>query len=157
MTQRMTQDEVLARAELRALVERYATITDALDYDAWVALFLPDGEFSSRNLGDDQPFLHCKGSELNGVLHHNDRWERTFHAVNNLDLSFDGEHPTGVTYCTASHLLPGGEKAYVMLIKYNDTYVLTDDGWRFAARHQDMIWQEYHEAESRMTLETGMD
>ena len=78
MAQQMTQGESLIRAELRALVEEYAVITDALDYDAWVNLFIPDGEFSPRNAGEDEPFVVWRGEHLKEVLHNNDQWERTF-------------------------------------------------------------------------------
>jgi hypothetical protein len=153
----MTQEEALVRAELRSLVEDYATITDALDYDAWVDLFVPDGEFSSTNPGETEPFLIARGrEELKTVLHYNDEWERTFHFIGNHRCSFDGERPTGVMYCVAYHLIADSDprRSFVMLIKYNDEYALTDDGWRFAYRHQDFAWQEYHDADSsRMSLD----
>src|ERR1700722_8721131 len=101
---RMTHEEAIVRAELRALVEDYATITDALDYDAWVDLFLPDGEFSSTNPGETEPFLIARGhSELTGVLHHNDVGERTFHFIGNHRCSIGGDRPTGGVYCLADH------------------------------------------------------
>jgi hypothetical protein len=154
MTPRMTQDEALIRAELRALVEDYATYTDQLDYDAWVDLFVPDGEFTSSNPDATEPFYAARGrAELEGVLHNNDGWERTFHFIGNHRCTFvEGQNPTGVTYCQASHLMAGSNprKAFIMLIKYNDEYVLTADGWRFAARHQDFAWQEYTVADPRL-------
>lgn len=64
---RMTHDEAIVRAELRALVEDYATITDALNYDAWVDLFLPEAEFSSTNPLEKEPFYLARGqNELKG-------------------------------------------------------------------------------------------
>jgi hypothetical protein len=149
----MTQEELLVRAELRALVEDYATFTDNLQYDEWLGLFLPDGEFSSTNPGETEPFYRASGrEELAGVLHNNDHWERTFHFIGNHRCTFEDEHPLGVTYCIAEHLMPESHPrhAFIMLIKYNDKYVLTDDGWKFAYRHQDFAWQEYANADSRL-------
>jgi SnoaL-like protein len=155
----MTSEEAIVRAELRALVEDYATITDALDYDAWVNLFLPDAEFSSTNPGETEPFLIARGhSELKGVLHHNDVWERIFHFIGNHRCSIEGDRPTGVVYCLAYHLIADSDprQSFVMLIKYNDEYALTDNGWRFGYRHQDFAWQEYHTVDSK-TMSMGRD
>lgn len=144
----MDQEEAIVRAELRALVEEYAVITDAYDYDAWVALFTADGEFAPRNAGESEPFVIWKGEQLADVLHNNDQWERTFHMIGNHQVSFDDpERPKGVTYCLAHHKYRGEPKAYVMLMRYYDEYVRTADGWRFAARHPEMVWNQITEVD----------
>jgi 3-phenylpropionate/cinnamic acid dioxygenase small subunit len=139
----MNEREIRVRAELRALVEEYAMITDALDYEAWVNLFIPDGEFSPTNAGEDEPFVVWTGERLQDVLHNNDQWKRTFHLIGNHRVTFDDpEHPKGVTYCLAHHLYRDQPKAYVMLMRYFDDYIETDDGWRFAARRPEMVWNQ---------------
>ena len=68
-----------------------------------------------------------------------------------IAVSIEGDRPTGVVYCLAYHLIADSDprQSFVMLIKYNDEYALTGNGWRFAYRHQDFIWQEYHTVDSR--------
>lgn len=149
MQPRMTTDELLARAELRALVERYATVTDAGDAQAWTDLFLPTGSFTSSNPGADTPFFRANGrEELLGVLANNEQWERTFHMIGNHDCTVEDPWSAakGTVYCMAHHLVADRDprQSYIMLIKYHDEYVLTDSGWRFARRDQDFAWQELH-------------
>jgi 3-phenylpropionate/cinnamic acid dioxygenase small subunit len=139
----MDEGEIRVRAELRALVEEYAVITDALDYDAWLDLFVPDGEFSPTNAGEKEPFIVWAGERLKEVLHNNDQWERTFHMIGNHRVTFeDPQRPQGVTYCLAHHKYRDQPKAYVMLMRYFDDYVETDAGWRFAARRPEMVWNQ---------------
>lgn len=147
---RMSSDEVTARVELRALVDEYAWVTDAYDYKGFADLFFPDGEFSAVNPGEQEPFFHVRGQDaLREVVHGNDQFDRTFHAVQNHLCVVDGSTATGVTYCTAHHLMLDGEypQTLVMLIRYNDAYGLTEDGWRFASRRLEFAWIEYLRAD----------
>jgi SnoaL-like domain len=142
----MSIDEVRARVELRALVDEYAWRTDHYDYEGYADLFTPDGAVSAVNPGASEPFFSVSGrEELVGVVHGNDQFVRTFHAVENHRCSVDGRQASGVTYCTAHHLLSEGEnpQTLVMLIRYHDEYAVTDAGWRFRSRRLEFAWVEY--------------
>jgi SnoaL-like domain len=150
MTKRMAADEIASRVELRALVDEYAWRTDHYDYDGYAELFTADGEVTAVNPGEEQPFFRAKGTEqLRGVVHGNDQFEKTFHAVENHRVTVDGSSASGVAYCTAHHLIDRGDdsQTLVMLIRYNDVYSLTDDGWKFASRRLEFAWVEYLEAD----------
>jgi hypothetical protein len=146
----MTTDEATARVALRALVDEYAWRTDNYDYDGWVELFTPDAEFTSVNRGESDTFFRANGTEeLRGVVHGNDQFAATFHAVDTHRVTVDGATATGVTYCTAHHLIDQAEdsRTLVMLIRYHDGYALTGEGWKFTSRRVEFAWVEYLEAD----------
>jgi hypothetical protein len=146
----MTDEEVRVRVELRALVDEYAWRTDAYDYDGYADLFTEDGVVTAVNPGEVEPFLHMSGEQLPDVVRGNDQFARTFHAVQNHRCTVDGDRASGVTSCTAHHLLAEGARtqALVMLIRYHDEYTNTAEGWRFASRRLEFAWVEYADADS---------
>jgi hypothetical protein len=151
MIKRMSQHEVAARVELRALVDEYAWRTDAYDYEGYADLFTADGEVTAVNPGETEPFFAARGrEELLGVVHGNDQFERTFHAVQNHRCTIGPDSASGVAYCTAHHLMPplDNPQSLLMLIRYVDVYDLTDDIWRFASRRLEFAWVEYVTADS---------
>ncbi|CAB4934021.1 unannotated protein [freshwater metagenome] len=146
----ITTEEAAARLALRALADEYAWRTDEYDYDGYAELFTPDAELSSVNPGETEPFFLAKGTEeLRGVVHGNDQFARTFHAVENHrihHLDLEAGTASGVIYCTAHHLIEReGEvpQTLIMLIRYHDEYALTSDGWKFTNRCLRMQWVEY--------------
>ena len=152
MIKQMTAEELSIRVALRALVDEYAWRTDRYDYDGYAELFTPDGEGSAVNPGESEPFFRASGTEeIRGVVHGNDQFARTFHAVENHRVVIEGDSVSGVAYCTAHHLIErnGSAETLVMLIRYNDVYALTREGWKFASRRMEMAWLEYFEADSR--------
>jgi hypothetical protein len=70
------------------------------------------------------------------VLHANDGFGQTFHAVDNHRCDIDGDRATGVTYCLARHYREADGTAEVIItpLRYCDTYRRTPHGWRFASR-----------------------
>jgi hypothetical protein len=145
----MTADEVATRVALRVLVDEYAWRTDHYDYDGYAELFTADAELTSVNSGETEPFFCARGTEeIRGVVHGNDQFAQTFHAVENHRVVIDGDSVTGVAYCTAHHLIDGDPpQTLVMLIRYQDVYALTDTGWKFASRQLEFAWVEYLEGD----------
>jgi hypothetical protein len=142
----MSDQELRAHVELRALVEEYAWRVDRYDYEGVADLFTPDGEFSAVNAGETEPFLVLSGrQELEGLVHGNDQFARTFHTINNHRCSFEGEGASGSVYCTAHHLLSELEatQTLVMLLRYHDKYMKAEAGWRFASRRLEFAWVQY--------------
>jgi hypothetical protein len=147
----MSDDEVKARVELRWLVDEYAWRTDQYDYEGYADLFTDDGQVSAVNPGETEPFFDVSGREaLVGVVHGNDQFVRTFHAVENHRVVFnDDGTASGVAYCTAHHLQSEEADAttLIMLIRYHDEYARTDAGWRFKSRCLRMAWIEHVRAD----------
>jgi hypothetical protein len=152
MSTTMTSAQAHARVELRALVDEYAWRTDQYDYEGWADLFTPDGVFTGQDHGAAEPFVRMAGrDQLVQVVHGNDQWVRTFHAIDSHVCTVDGDAATGVTYCTAHHLMTDDADAQslVMLIRYHDEYARTDAGWRFRTRRLEVAWVEYVRADVR--------
>lgn len=125
--------------ELRALVDGYALANDDRDGTALRALFTadavltvvqPDGA-TRRREGRDAI------AELPLLLA---RYDETLHLVSTHRTSVDGDQATGVAYCEAHHRGDGADR--VLFIRYDDEYVRTPEGWRFAARTVGIRWVE---------------
>jgi hypothetical protein len=73
------------------------------------------------------------------------RYRVTRHVVENQVVTVDGGQAKGETYCTASHLYDdpaAGPQVLVWHIRYQDRFVRTDSGWRFAERRLVIDWTE---------------
>ena len=73
---------------------------------------------------------------------------RTMHFVGTHVIDLDGDTATGLVYCLAHHLSGEGseQKVTVMAIRYEDSYIRTDAGWRFARRTMNPDWEEQRTA-----------
>jgi SnoaL-like domain len=76
-----------------------------------------------------------------------DMYLLTQHVVHNQTVTIDGDTAEGETYCTASHVhRPQGDTdrttALVWSLRYQDRFVRTPAGWRFARRKLIVDWSE---------------
>lgn len=130
-----------APAALRGLAHRYAFAVDRRESAAITELFTADG--AVRGFGDN-PIDYTGAQRLAAMMQDLGMFERTMHNVFNqlFERSADGE-VTGLTYCIASHLLPGDNPVLVdMAIWYHDRYALQGDVWKFAERRLEVLWTE---------------
>lgn len=136
----MTPEETATRFELRTLVEAYAFAVDARDKKRLVGLFMPDGAIA---LGEHE----LQGPGIVKVIDLLSRhYPRSMHFVGNHDVVLDGRAAAGRVYCIAHHISADSEqnKNRFVAVHYDDRYVNTDDGWRFARRDLTIIWEEEH-------------
>ncbi|CPS43692.1 nuclear transport factor 2 family protein [Mycobacteroides abscessus] len=141
----MTAVDVADRLALRALVDQYALAADALDYAAYGQLFVAEAVFTGRCLGESGPFVRVQGNDkIGGLLHANDSFVQTFHAVHNHICAIDGDAATGTTYCVARHYRETADGAEIVILplRYHDTYARTHSGWRFSSREICFTWAE---------------
>ncbi len=139
----MTTQDAEDRQALRALVDEYAWMADTFDYEGYAALFTPDGTIIGRVPGDGEPFMRVQGHEaLAELLHSNDGFAQTFHAVENHRCEIDADSASGITYCLARHYREATGEVVVTPLRYRDTYQRTPDGWRFSAREIGFTWVE---------------
>jgi len=125
-------EALLARDEIRQLVERYAVAVDAKDLDALAALFAEDVDNGRYGPGRD------------GVRTFYDNRLRLFHCsmhlVANHVIDFDDDdHATGIVYCRAQHHLLEPEHWFDLALAYFDTYERHDGAWVFR-RRRTRIW-----------------
>ena len=121
--------------ELRALVDGYAVAADERDAAAFRALFADDAWL------DVNGHRYEGADAIAGIPAKLARYERTLHLVSTHLVRDDGAgRPTGVAYCEAHHLADGGDR--VLHLRYDDAYVRTGAGWRFASRTLTTVREE---------------
>jgi hypothetical protein len=126
---------------LRDLAYRYALAVDTRDVGMIVSIFTAEGIL--RNFAD-HPLQYGGLEGFTRMMQDMGMFERTMHSVSNqvFDQAADGT-VTGLTYCLASHLLPGSPPVKVdMGIIYHDLYRETDNEWRYAQRRIEVLWIE---------------
>lgn len=130
-----------APQELRDLAYCYALAVDRRDAEALVALFTAEG--AVRGFGEN-PIDFSGPEQLTGMIAQMAMFERTMHSV--FNQLFDRDEAgavTGLSYCIASHMLPGEEPRMLdMAIWYHDRYAQEDGVWKFAERRLEVLWVE---------------
>lgn len=131
----------IAPPQLRELAHRYAWAVDRRDAAAIVPLFTAAG--AVRGHGSN-PIDYTGAARLAAMMDDLAMFEMTMHNVFNqlFEQGADGA-VSGVTYCIASHLLPGDAPLLVdMAIWYHDRYAEEDGVWKFAERRLEVRWTE---------------
>lgn len=126
--------------ELRALVDGYAVANDERDGDRLRALFSDDAVLTIVQL--DGGVHRYEGLDaIAAVPGKLARYDETLHLVStHVTRAVDDDRATGVAYCEAHHRSDAADR--VLFIRYDDEYVRTPGGWRFAARTVGIRWIE---------------
>jgi SnoaL-like domain len=130
-----------APQELRDLAYRYAWAVDRRDAAAIIPLFTAEG--AVRGFGTN-PIDYTGPQRLSEMMADLGMFEKTMHNVFNqlFERGADGE-VTGLTYCIASHMLPGDEPMLIdMAIWYHNRYAQEDGVWKFTERRLEVLWTE---------------
>lgn len=72
-------------------------------------------------------------------------WHATHQQTIDLTDGPGGDEATGEVYCAGRHLQKGGyaeNQVVTMIIRYQDRYVRTPEGWRIARRKEIIDWTE---------------
>jgi hypothetical protein len=120
-------DRIESRLAIQELPVRYALAIDARDLESWVKLFVEDVDCGKRGKGR---------AALLGFIEPAARtFYRSHHQICGHAIDFiDADHATGKVYCRAEH--EQGDKWYVMLICYFDTYERRGGQWYFVKRDE---------------------
>ena len=128
------------REHIAALPVTYARGVDRRDWDLVRSCFTPDcfieGSRASASLDEYLTQLRP------GV----ERFPTTMHFMGNQLVTVDGDRGHVETYAVAFHWAgdpAGADDAanLVVGVRYQDSVVRTDDGWRIARRHVDPDWR----------------
>ena len=128
--------------EITELLARYADAVNRRDRQAWTAVWLEDSIYSLN--GGPQK----KGRDAIVALYVKamDNVESMLQLVHNGTVEVDGDSATGRWYVSEQHGL-GDDKSVFVIGVYQDRYVRTADGWKFAERHFDQLYVESRRGE----------
>jgi hypothetical protein len=142
----MTEDERerIERACLRIVVD-CSHAADSFRHDEFVSLFTADGALIL-------PHGEYRGqAAIAAMLDGRDRRQLSRHVVTNAKITvIDSSHASGVVYLTLYKGVPAGTDSIVYdtapetIGYYEDRYVKTDNGWRFAERRSNPLFMKKH-------------
>ncbi len=121
----------MSRDAIEELTHRYADAVVRRDADRWAETWAVDARW---NLGRDR-FVEGRDAILELWLSAMGGFEAVVQNVLNSEVDLDEVAGTGTGRCYIQEAYrrtdgtPG-----ILLAHYDDTYVRTDDGWRFASR-----------------------
>ena len=138
--------ELADRLAIRELVDAYAHCADRRDAEGQKSLFTEDTHFVVYMDGQgSEPTQELVGREaLTPVFDDLNRYRATMHFNGQSTITLNGDRATGESYCIAHHLFTddGERKLMVAWLRYDDTFVRLDEGWRFAERKLYVDWTE---------------
>jgi len=118
-------DRLVAEAEIRQLVARYAVATDRRDLDVLVALFVPDVRVG-RDVSGRDALRESFDGQLRSV-------GVTILNVGTHQIDLQGpDDATGHVYCKAE--IQDGNRWIHQSIRYDDTYRRVEGRWLFVRR-----------------------
>lgn len=140
-------DDLQRIADERAcerLITEYTHLVDFGNAPAIADLFTADGVWRTNDFSmDGQDGIRAGFGRRQGVTRRQSR-----HVCTNIKISVDGETATGLCYLVnyrhdsetgqAEKPAPADVPKYVG--EYHDTFVRTNDGWRFKDRYCDMTF-----------------
>jgi ketosteroid isomerase-like protein len=142
----MDTQQIGDRLEIRDLVDEYAAALDARSVERLVGVFTADARFDVTQHGSDTVLAVYEASEeIAQIMTLISPFATTMHQMLNHQVRLEGDVASGVTYCSANHLVGDPPSANLeMLIIYRDRYRRTVDGWRIAHRRVVRLWNELH-------------
>ena len=139
--------------EIQRLVSLYCTAVDDGDGCAMASLFVPDGRLVVYSPGDkpclDTPLRQWESADRFAGLIENLRqsYVRWFHFLGGHWSEPNGDVAHGQTYLMAHHLCEdadGSMSEEIALVRYFDTYVREESGWKFKIRNAVRQWTNVH-------------
>jgi hypothetical protein len=134
-------EEMLAERACERLVLRFHALVDAGDYPPIVALFAADAWWFHRTgvfegHGQIRRYVEAKSA-----------WPVIRHVLSNILIEVvDADHAAGTAYVTVYYGEPIDEgppplAAPVLGVQYDDHFVRSADGWRFASRQTRQVFR----------------
>ncbi|MFN8026912.1 MAG: nuclear transport factor 2 family protein [Acidimicrobiia bacterium] len=143
-------DEIVTKAALRNLAERYAQGVDRRDRDTFLSAFHPDATLAVHHPSEKEEGVNVMQGhdQIGEVPEFIKVYPKTYHVLGQSTYELDGDTATGETYCVAHHLTPDrhGGTNYVMYIRYADTYRREAGEWRIATRRVNVDWTDQRAA-----------
>lgn len=123
--------------QITELVSRWADSTNRRDMEAWATTLSEDCVYSMtggpKQIGRDAIVEYS--AEVLGSI------EFVLQLVHNGTVEVAGDSATGRWYVSEHQGLTEGKGAF-MIAAYDDSYVRTADGWKFAERQLNVLYRE---------------
>lgn len=123
------------KAAVREVLERYSGAAARLDIDEYMTFFVPDTQMHGilEMFGQTGPLVGLDAirgffSQAFAGLD----WLIQINSITDINIGKDGE--TATTSLGVAETAEGVNGHIVMIGRYDDKLILTDDGWKFAER-----------------------
>lgn len=135
----MNIEEVCARTEIRALMDRYALACDSGDWDAFRGLFTADCVLDYTEFGGGRGNLEDTVTWLSAGL---SRYAGLQHNITTHHCELNGRTAKAITYFIAQHTWVEGDGEAMMELGgfYKDRLVEQPEGWRISERVDLGMW-----------------
>lgn len=130
----LTFESIADRFAIEDLISRYPVLVDNQDLDALDALFTPEAHLNFTSFGGPDGTLADVKAFLGATL---PTFERTQHMMGLPAIALNAHTATARTSCHNPMVMKqpdGSTQAWLIGLWYDDEFVKTADGWRFAAR-----------------------
>ena len=128
---RLVEDELA----IRKVITAYSNTQDAHDYDAYVALFAKDGEWTSgKNVFKGRDAIKNMLVGLYGATPPGYVNGESFHISFNADVIVNGDKATAVSRHVLFMRGPKGEPVPMLSGRYDDEFVREDGAWKIQRR-----------------------
>lgn len=138
--------EAADRLAIRELFDAYAHCADRRDAEGQKALFTTDTRFAvyMSGPGTEPTYVLHGRAALTPVFKDLNQYEATTHFNGQSTVELDGDRATGESYTIAYHLFTKDGQRQIMIasLRYLDTFVKIDGGWKFAERNLILDWSE---------------
>ena len=139
--------EAADRQAIRDLVDAWARCADRRRPADQAGLFTADGTVTvyTGDPGSTDPAQRLQGhGEMAEAFKVLDAYDVTTHFNGQSTVQLDGDKASGETYCLAHHVWEedGQRTLLVLSIRYLDTFVRQEGGWRFAERRLIIDWSD---------------
>jgi len=132
---------LVAREEIRGVIQRTAALLDAEDLDGWLALFAPDSEYEIAAYGPeiraDMAWWKSDRADLARMLaevpQHVRDPARRLHLVSTVSLEVAGARAEALSHFAVYRTLPAGTTEIYAAGRYQDRFVKQDGRWLYAA------------------------
>ncbi|MDP6345382.1 MAG: nuclear transport factor 2 family protein [Alphaproteobacteria bacterium] len=132
---------LLDRADISAVIHRYAAAIDRRDWDLLASCFAEDLEADFRSFGGRE-VVKGRDKWLGMVRGTIEGLDATQHLTANHAHQVDGDRATLIAYIQAVHYLDGarGEGEYTVGGYYDCDLVRSDEGWRIRRYSLNVTW-----------------
>lgn len=123
------------KAAVREVLEGYSGAAARLDIDGYLAFFTPDAQMHGilEMFGQTGPLVgHEAMRGFFGQAFAGLDWLMQLNSITNIDIGEDGK--TATSSLGVAETAEGVNGHILMLGRYDDKLVLTDDGWKFSER-----------------------